>query len=568
MKLISSQLAFYFGDRTVRRNIRALLRYIAFLCAVIIIFAILFHVIMLHAEGQEHSWVTGFYWTLTVMSTLGFGDITFTSDIGRMFSILVLVSGVVLLLIVLPFAFIRYFYAPWLEAQIQTRAPREVPAHEEGHIIICAYDTIAEGLIERFVNEGRTYYVLEPDPVKAAERRNDGVSVIAGDADNPQTLRAMRAEHARLIVANLDDTVNTNITLTAREVAPDVPIVAIVSANESVDVLELSGATRVLPLKRWLGEHLANRVNAVNAQSHEVGRYEDLIIAEIPVRNTPLAGKTIRETRLREISGASIIAVWERGRLQPVRPDLRLTEASVPVVVGSEAQLEELDSLLFIYDFNPNPVLLIGAGRVGRAAVAALRRKDTAVNVVEKRPEMCARARALGAEVFEGDAADYDLLMKAGLKEAPSVLLTAHDDSMNIYLASYCRRLNPELRIVSRITLERNIESIHRAGADFVLSYASLGVAAVASALQGKEPVVLGEDLDLFTLPVPRSILGETLSTSGIGARTGLIVIGIERNGEIVTNPSPDTSLRKGADLVMMGSAEQRIRFVEQFHTA
>ena len=58
-------------------------------------------------EEQEHSWLTGFYWTLTVMTTLGFGDITFHSDIGRLFSVLVLLTGVILLLIVLPFTFIR-----------------------------------------------------------------------------------------------------------------------------------------------------------------------------------------------------------------------------------------------------------------------------------------------------------------------------------------------------------------------------------------------------------------------------------------------------------------------------
>ena len=565
MKLISSQLAFYFGDKSVRQNMRALLRYVAFLCAVIVVYAVLFHVIMTGVEGQEHSWVTGFYWTLTVMSTLGFGDITFTSDIGRLFSILVLISGVVLLLIVLPFAFIRYFYAPWLEAQIQTRAPREVPEGTTGHIIICTYDTIAEDLVERFENQGRSYFVLEPDPLRAAELRNDGVAVIAGEPDSADTHRALRTDRAALVFANLEDTVNTNVTLTVREVAPEVPLVTIASAPESVDVLELSGATRVLPLKRWLGEHLANRVNAVNAQSHEVGRYEDLIIAEIPVRNTPLVGRTIRDTRLREIAGVSIIAVWERGRLHPVGPDFRLTETSVPVVVGTESQLEELDELLFIYDFNPNPVVLIGAGRVGRAAVTALLLKDTPVNVVEKRPEFCARARDLGATAFEGDAADYDLLMKAGLQDAPSVLLTTHDDAMNIYLASYCRRLNPDLRIVSRITLERNIESIHRAGADFVLSYASLGVAAVISALQGKDLVVLGEDLDLFALPAPRSLQGETLLTSGIGAGTGLIVIGIQENGEVITNPSPDTKLEEGSELVMMGSTAQRIKFWDLF---
>ena len=92
------------------------------------LYAVLFHLIKLHVEHEQHSWITGFYWTLVVMTTLGFGDITFTSDIGRLFSIVVLLSGVVFLLVMLPFLFIRLFYAPWLEARVRLRAPREVPA--------------------------------------------------------------------------------------------------------------------------------------------------------------------------------------------------------------------------------------------------------------------------------------------------------------------------------------------------------------------------------------------------------------------------------------------------------
>ena len=91
----------------------------------------IFHVIKVRVEGEQHSWITGFYWTLVVMTTLGFGDITFTSDIGRLFSIVVLLSGVVLLLVMLPFMFISLFYAPWLEARVRMRAPREVPAETQ-----------------------------------------------------------------------------------------------------------------------------------------------------------------------------------------------------------------------------------------------------------------------------------------------------------------------------------------------------------------------------------------------------------------------------------------------------
>jgi hypothetical protein len=88
------------------------------------------------------------------MSTLGFGDVTFQSDLGRMFSVVVLVTGIVMLPIVLPFAFIRFFYAPWLKTQIRNRAPDQLPPETEGHVIICARDALTPGVIEGLQREG------------------------------------------------------------------------------------------------------------------------------------------------------------------------------------------------------------------------------------------------------------------------------------------------------------------------------------------------------------------------------------------------------------------------------
>ena len=368
-----------------------------------------------------------------------------------------------------------------------------------------------------------------------------------------------------MVVANREDTVNTNLILTVREVEPDVPIVAIAHHDESVDVLELSGATHVLPLKRWLGEQLANRVTAQRARSQAIGRYEDLLIAELPLHHTPLAGKTVRETRLRQISGLSIVGVWERGRLLPARPDLPLGSSSVLVVVGTEAQLETIDDLFMIYNMNPNPVVVVGGGRVGSATARALVEREIPVHLVEREPHLCERLEAVCDGVFAGNAADYTLLEAAGILKAPSVVLTTNDDAMNVYLASYCRKLNPHLRIVSRITHERNLEAIHRAGADFVLSYASLGAQAVFSHLDDRGLVVLGEDVELFAVPVPRSLVGTALAQTEIGARTGLSVVALTEDHHVTTDITGQTVLAEGAEIVMIGGAEQRDEFADAF---
>lgn len=164
-----------------------------------------------------------------------------------------------------------------------------------------------------------------------------------------------------------------------------------------------------------------------------------------------------------------------------------------------------------------------------------------------------------------GDAADLDVVMRAGLRGAPSVVLTTNDDATNIFLTVYCRRLNPDARILSRITEEWNLEAIYRAGADFALSHGSLAAKSVLSAARASELVVLGEGADLFVEAVPRALVGRTLAESGIGARTGLNVIAIRVDGTSITNPAADTRLAGGAELVMLGTVAQHRSFVKDF---
>ncbi len=565
MKFASSQLAYLVGNREARGNLRTLLKYILTLVAVISLYAVLFHVIKMRVEGEQHSWITGFYWTLVVMTTLGFGDITFTSDIGRLFSIVVLLSGVVLLLVMLPFMFISLFYAPWLEARVRLRAPREVAPEVSGHVIITEYDAIASGLVERLQTEHIPYYVIEPDPTTAARMVGEGIAVVTGANDSSVTYERMRAGAARMVLANCEDTVNTNITITVREIAPALPVAAVVEEDDAIDVLQLSGATTVLPLKRQLGEYLANRIHTGRGAAHVIGAYRGLQIAELPARDTVLAGLTVRDTRLRETTGVSVVGLWERGKLRPAFPDSLIEPDRVIVLAGTAPQLAALDALMPDEDGPAAPVVIIGAGKVGQAAAHALKRKGIEVHAIDRNGPALEALRDDVTAVFGGDAADRRVLERAGIQRASSVLLTTNDDAVNIYLAVFCRRLNPSLRIVSRITHERNVEAIHRAGADFALSYTTLGVEAVVSLLRGYELVVLGEGVELFSIAVPRPLAGRRLADSGIGSGTGMSVVALDRGGTMVTQLTGETKLDAGAVLLMLGSLEQRRKFAELF---
>ncbi len=569
MKYLPSQLAYLMTERESRGNLRALGAYLAFLCLLIGVYAILFHVIKLYVEHEQHSWTTGVYWTLVVMSTLGFGDVTFTSDLGRLFSIVVLLSGVVFLLVMLPFLFIRLFYAPWLEAQIRLKAPREVPSTLHGHLILTELDDLATGLVERLRDARVPYVIIEPDITRAVRASEDGLSVVLGESDNRVTYERAGIHRARLVLANREDTVNTNTTLTIREIAATVPIVAVVEEEDSIDVLELAGASTVLPLKIQLGEYLANRVDAGQAEAHVIGRFHNLQLAELPARDTPFTGLSVKDTRLRERTGLSLVGLWVRGRLKPAYPHTVIDPESVLVVAGTAPQVSALNALVDTTTPRASgPVLVIGAGKVGQAAARALRRKRVPVHAIDRSAAALDPIRGDVDAVFAGDAADRRVLENAGILASPSLLLTTNDDAMNIYLAVYCRRINPSLRIISRVTHERNVEAIHRAGADFALSYTTLGAEAVIALLQGHEPVLLGEGVELFSIRVPPSLDGRTLRESDIGSRTGMSVVGVQGSDGEVGQVSAELLLTRHLELVMLGSRDQRREFAEAYEGA
>jgi voltage-gated potassium channel len=565
IKTLGAQLTVLLQERETRKDLAPFLKFLVFLFLVMLAFSGIFQFLMRTVEGQSHSWISAFYWVLVTMATLGYGDIVFHTDLGRSFSIFVLFSGVVLLLIVLPYIFLNNVAIPWLQASLRFQAPRDVKDDVKDHVVITGDDSLVQGLIRRLEGFGIQYLLIEPDMERAARLAAEGRSVITGEVDSRDTYKRAHVERACLVVANLDDVTNTNIILTVRDVADAVPIVAISSSEDAVDVMELAGATHVIPLRRQLGEQLAGRLNAGHAETHEIGRVRDLVVAEFPVHNTPLAGKTVRESRLRELLGISMVGIWENAELCPVQPEQRLSDQCVPVVVGTEAQMQELNELLYIYDTNWSPVIVIGGGKVGRAATRALRRRGVAVHLIEKNALLAERWADIADKVFVGDAANRELLEEAGLGDAPAVLLTTNDDATNVYLTVYCRRLNPELRIVSRVTRSRNIASIQRAGADLVLSYDSLGIETITSIARKRPLVLLGEGVELLEVQTPRSLEGMTLRDSGIGAKTRLNVVAVESEGKLVQTPGADFVLTPKSRLIMVGGPEAGEAFRKEF---
>jgi voltage-gated potassium channel len=560
MKSIPTQIYYFMRQGPGRVNLLNLLRFGLILAVVVTIYSIIFHFIMEY-EGHDHSWMTGFYWTLTVMSTLGFGDITFDSDIGRFFSMFVLMSGIVFLLILFPFTFIEFFYAPWVEAQKAARAPRELPENTAGHVILTNFDPVTRALIRKLETYEYSYALLVSDLNEALELHDRGYKVVWGAIDDPETYRRVQVEQARLVASTANDMVNTNVAFTVGEISEDVTVMTTANFTASVDILELAGSNHVVQLGQVMGQALARRVTGGDTLAHPIGTFDGLVIAEAAVGQTPLVGKTLRETDLRRKYGVMVLGVWERGQYENAGPDTRITAGTVLVMAGSQECIDRYNELHYHEPERNVPVVIIGGGRVGRTTGAALVQRGLDYRIVEQQPE---RIRDPEKYVL-GDAAELSILKEAGIMEAATVVVTTHDDDTNIYLTIYCRRLRPNIQIISRAVLERNVATLHRAGADFVLSYASMGANTIISILDRSKVLMVAEGVDVFEVHVPRSLVGKSLAETAVRQETGCNVVALRTREGLQINPDPHTPLPADGELVIIGTTEAEATFLEEF---
>ena len=264
---------------------------------------------------------------------------------------------------------------------------------------------------------------------------------------------------------------------------------------------------------------------------------------------TPLVGKTLRDARLRDRFRLNVAGVWERGAFEVGLPDTTLTETSVLFLAGPRDALDAYDAEYSASDPGRAFVLILGGGRVGRATAEHLAATGIDYCLVEK---LADRASKLPHTVV-GDAAEIEILKAAGLDRATTVAVTTHDDDMNVYLTLYCRRLKPGLQILSRATLDRNVSTLYRAGADIVLSYASMGANAIFNLLRRRDLVLLGEGLDVFQVATPTALVGRTLAQAGIRESSRCNVLAIVRDGKTMASPSAHEVLEAGSDLILIG---------------
>ncbi len=561
MKSIASELAYFLRGRA-RQNLKVLTIYCVFLLGLILVYASLFRYLMFHLEGRDFSFIAGVYWTLTVMTTLGFGDITFHTDPGYIFAAIVTISGVIFLLIILPFGMVSLFLAPWIEQRLRYHPTYALPPETSGHVLIFGIAPVTRTLIRKLQARHIPFVVVSANYEEALRLEEDeGFKVVHGAPGDPKVLKGVRADQARYIIANLSTPENANLCLAARALC-QTPIASLVDEPEHGDLLRLAGATQIIPLKKILGRYLATRATTRGALAHVIDSFGNLQIAEIPVHGTPFVDQSLAEAQIRQRTGLAVIGLWDRGHFSLPTRETVLGDRSLMMLAGTQKQLEALEALTG-EEPGEDLVFILGHGRIGCAAATFLDRKPVPFILVDKaeNPSCSEHIPVIG------DATNRQLLKTAEIENAKGVIVTTNDDSTNVFLTLTSRHLHPHIRIVARANSEENVDQLYAAGADFVVSNASVGASILINVLESKESVFLTEGINLFRRPLPAALAGKTIDHSGIRPQTGCSIVALEppQGKDPLVAPPPETMLEKDMVLILIGSPEQEDRFGQLF---
>jgi len=241
-----------------------------------------------------------------------------------------------------------------------------------------------------------------------------------------------------------------------------------------------------------------------------------------------------------------------------------LVEGRIRLILGRHKLDKQINHL-------NNHYIVCGYGRMGRAFCRYLIQKKMKFVVLEKDEDRIPVMNTDHILYIAGEATIEENLHKAGITRASNLIATLGTDADNVFLVLLAKGLNPNIYVVARASQNASKKPLDTAGADVVVSPFDIGARRMAHAIlrpnviRFLEFAFADEDTDIHIeeLPVAESsnLVGVSLMDSGIRQDYDLMIISIiKADGEMVFNPSADTTIRSGEKVIACGKMDSLTR--------
>ena len=299
---------------------------------------------------ERWSFIDALYMTIITITTVGFAEVHLLSEGGKIFSIFIIIGGVGSALYILT-ATVQFILEGQFGITMGRRRMKAKIARLKGHFILCGYGRVGQEIARTFSEERAPFVVIENNEERVAKAEKDGYLCLLADATSDEVLKQAGIERARGLVSAVgNDTDNTFITLSARELRPDLFIEARCSSSESESTLHRAGADCIIS-PHAIGGHrmamLALRpavVDFIDTVTYRPGG--ELQLENVDVASgSPLVGQTMKHVR--EQDGITVLAMRKKsGKLLANPPGEETVEDGDRLIaIGTKERLAALESI-------------------------------------------------------------------------------------------------------------------------------------------------------------------------------------------------------------------------------
>jgi voltage-gated potassium channel len=543
-------------ETELSRRDRLIVYYLSSLVLLVLTYTVIYNVAMARIEGVDQSIFASFEFIVQTMTTTGYGQDSslWTHPFMFIFVAFAQISG-----IAIGFFTLRLIIIPLFTGAEVNLDNRLTP--KEDHVVICEYRRDSAVLLEELRGLDIEYVLISSSRENAKELSDDGYSVIHGSPQDATAFERASIGRARAVITDAGDA-NVNTILTVRSIRPDIDIVALTDDSDMRDVLTSSGANSVLSPHGVLGHRLAekavSRFRTELTDTVTLGGH--LEVTEIPVpHESHLVGTRIRNSNIREETGANIVAAWIDGELQlPPDPNAIIRPNTVLLVSGGHEELEAFSEFAKpVRALRDNErIVVAGYGEVGQAATSVVREAGLDVLTIDIEERN-------GVDIV-GNAGTKEVLHQAGIETIDALIVGLPDDSSSLLTTVLARSLNEDIEILTRVSDTDATKKALSGGADYVLSVPRVSARMVAREIRGEDVLAPASQVRFIRVPA-EPFAGSTLADSGIYEKTGCRVIAIEDDSGLSSVVNPQRELTGEERLTLVGSDESVQEFLKRY---
>ncbi|MFY9329226.1 MAG: NAD-binding protein [Georgfuchsia sp.] len=477
------------------------------------------------------------YWQHPLMNLL----VIFTELLGMFFVVL----------------FFPIYVLPFMEERFESRLQRHLPPMA-GRVLIQGYGPAVDSLVVELGQAGIPLVILEEDDDLARSLRDRGYDVVAGKLEEQADLLSGVAA-ARALITNADDHTGATFIMIARENGFTGTILALAEDPLHRAPMEKIGASAVFTPSHVLAAALGARASTLINPRHEgLHQLADHVgLAEFRVHaSSPLAGKSLRELRLRQQYGVSIVGQWVDGHFNAIDSVLpHIEPGAILVAAGAHDNLRKVESLAAPIN-RSGPIVIAGHGAVGRKVVQMLQDAGESTVVIDSHA-------ANGVDVV-GNVLEQSTLDRARVRDAKAVVMALSNDSAGIFATAVLRDYAPEVPLIARVNRAPNVGRLYEAGADFALSVGQVAGQILAYHLLEESSAVLEQNLK-FARMTTGTLVGAHPWRAGTGKKTGGAIIAIERGMNVFTEFDEAFRIVAGDALFICGTAGSLEKYAKSY---